>query len=369
MARWGLGAAAWADPAAHNVIHFGIRLSVEAALSGVGTITMCADVTGLPCAQRPSCPHCGLRGWLERTAHPTVACMEEVTALLARQGGIARQRDVRRAGMSRRCLRRALKEGRLRALTPHLVTNVAEPAADEQLRAAAIGLAATISHEDAALMWGIELATTPDRRHVTVGRNRSRRSHPGTRVHRADVDPDDRVERDGVWVTGILRTLLDLCRSRPIAEAVVVLDSALRLGRVSVEELTGALRDLPAGRGRDRVARALLLIDPRSGSVLETLCRVLLHQAGLCPDESQLVVRDSKGQWIGRVDFAWPTARLIVEADGFAFHADRKSFRADRRRGNALVLEGWKVLHFSWEDVLDHPDEVVAAVRTALGLP
>ena len=36
MARWGLGAAAWADPAAHNVIHFGIRLSVEAALSGLG---------------------------------------------------------------------------------------------------------------------------------------------------------------------------------------------------------------------------------------------------------------------------------------------------------------------------------------------
>ena len=60
MARWGLGAAAWADPAAHNVIHFGIRLSVEAALSGVGTITMCADVTGLPCAQHPSCPHSGL---------------------------------------------------------------------------------------------------------------------------------------------------------------------------------------------------------------------------------------------------------------------------------------------------------------------
>jgi len=161
-------------------------------------------------------------------------------------------------------------------------------------------------------------------------------------VHRAEVDPDDRVERDGVWVTGILQTLLDLCRSRPIAEAVVAVDSALRQGRVSVEELTGALRDLPAGRGRDRVARALLLIDPQSGSVLETLCRVLLHQAGLAPDETQLVVRDAQGRWIGRVDFAWPTARLIVEADGFAFHTDRKSLRADRRRGNALVLEGWR---------------------------
>ena len=305
--------------------------------------------------------------WLERTARATVIGMEEVTALLARQGGIARQRDVRRAGMSRRCLRRLLREGRLRALTPHLVTNVAAPAADEQLRAAAIGLAATISHEDAALMWGIELATTPDRRHVTVGRNRSGLQHPHTKVHRVDLSIDDRAQRDGVWVTVALRTLIDLCRTLPIAEAVVAVDSALRQNRVSVEELTGALRDLPAGRGRDRVARALLLIDPASGSVLETLCRVLLHQAGLAPDETQLVVRDSKGRWIGRVDFAWPDQLLVVEADGFAFHADRESYRTDRRRGNALVLEGWKVLRFSWEDVVDRPDEVVAAVRAALG--
>ncbi len=247
------------------------------------------------------------------------------------------------------------------------MTNVAAPAADEQLRAAAIGLRATISHEDAALMWGIELATTPDLRHVTVGRNRSRLRHAQTRVHRADLSPDDRIQRDGVWVTVALRTVIDLCRTLPVAEAVVAVDSALRQGQVSVEELTGALRDLPAGRGRDRVARALLLIDPASGSVLETLCRVLLHQAGLAPDETQLDVRDSKGRWIGRVDFAWPDELLVVETDGFAFHADRESYRTDRRRGNALLLAGWRVLRFSWEDVVERPDEVVAAVRAALG--
>ena len=293
--------------------------------------------------------------------------MEQVTALLARQGGIARQRDVRRAGMSRRCLRRLLLEGRLRALTPHLVTNVTAPAPDEQLRAAAIGLAATISHEDAALMWGIELATPPQLRHVTVGRNRSGLRHAHTRVHRAYLSADDRIQLDGVWVTVALRTLIDLCRTLPVAEAVVAVDSALRQDRVSVEELTGALRDLPAGRGRDRVARALLLLDPASGSVLETLCRVLLHQAGLAPAETQLDVRDSKGRWIGRVDFAWPDQLLVVETDGFAFHADRQSYRTDRRRGNALVLEGGRVLRFSWEDVVERPDEVVATVRAALG--
>jgi very-short-patch-repair endonuclease len=58
----------------------------------------------------------------------------------------------------------------------------------------------------------------------------------------------------------------------------------------------------------------------------------------------------------------------VVETDGFAFHADRTTYRADRRRGNALVLAGWRVLRFSWEDVVHSPDGVVADVRAALAL-
>ncbi len=114
------------------------------------------------------------------------------------------------------------------------------------------------------------------------------------------------------------------------------------------------------------MARVLRLIDPESGSVLESMCRALLTLAGLAPEQTQLVVRDGADRWIGRVDFAWPEQRLVVETDGFAFHADRRSYRADRRRGNALVLAGWGVLRFSWEDVVEHPDEVVVAVRAAL---
>ena len=72
------------------------------------------------------------------------------------------------------------------------------------------------------------------------------------------------------------------------------------------------------------------------------------------------------GRVLGRVDFAWPEQRLVVETDGFAFHADRRSYREDRRRNNALVLAGWRVLRFSWEDVLHDPAHVVEVVRTAL---
>lgn len=292
--------------------------------------------------------------------------MDAVETLLAAQGGVARRRDVLKAGLSRRRLARLVREGRLRMLTPHLVTNVAQPAPDETLRALAVGLDGTVSHEDAALLWGMELATTPEKRHVTVGRDRSRLSRPGTTVHRSDLANDERVLRDGLRLTSALRTVLDLCRSLPLHEAVVVTDSALRRELVTVEELTGALRDLAPGVGRQRIARVLQLIDPESGSVLESLCRVLLAQAGLAPEETQLVVRTRAGQRIGRVDFAWPSAGLVVETDGFAFHADRDSYRKDRRRGNALVLAGWQVLRFSWEDVVHQPEEVVAAVREAL---
>lgn len=100
------------------------------------------------------------------------------------------------------------------------------------------------------------------------------------------------------------------------------------------------------------MALAFRLVDPDCGSVLESLCRVLLLLAGLGPVETQLVVRSRTGQFVGRVDFAWSKERLVVETDGFAFHADRRAYRADRRRGNALVLAGWRLLRFSWEDVV-----------------
>lgn len=259
-----------------------------------------------------------------------------------------------------------MRQGRLRLLTPHPVTNVDQPRPDEALVAAAVALQATVSHEHAALMWGMELAADAPGPTVTVGRDRSRATHKGARVRRSKLADGERVERDGVLVTTALRTVLDLCRSLPLPEAVAVADSALRRELVTVEELTAALCRLPAGVGRQRVARVLGLVDPECGSVLESLARVLLVQAGLGPEQTQLVVRTAAGGWIGRVDFAWPTARLVVEVDGFAFHADRASYRSDRRRGNALVLAGWRLLRFSWEDVVAHPDEVVAAVREAL---
>lgn len=147
---------------------------------------------------------------------------------------------------------------------------------------------------------------------------------------------------------------------------MAAVDSALRQGLIGLDDLVAASDALPAARGRSDVRRAVALADPRSGSVLESALRVLLALAGLLPPESQHVVRDAGGRFLGRVDFAWPRHRLVVETDGYAFHADRASYRSDRRRTNALVLAGWTVLRFSWEDVLHDPEHVVTSVRAAL---
>lgn len=224
------------------------------------------------------------------------------------------------------------------------------------------GHGAALSHELAAVMAGIELLAEPVRR-LTVPRNRSRLVVPGWEVRRSDLPADD-VEMVGdLRVAALLRTLTDLCRILTTAHAVVAVDSALRQGLVHVEELslTSAF-----GRGCDRVRAVGRLVDPGSGSVLESLLRVLLAQAGLPAPATQYVINDAHGRFIGRVDFCWPETRLVVEADGFAFHSDREAYRNDRRRLNELERLGWRVLRFSWEDVVDRPESVVALVRACL---
>jgi very-short-patch-repair endonuclease len=65
-------------------------------------------------------------------------------------------------------------------------------------------------------------------------------------------------------------------------------------------------------------------------------------------------------------DFAWPESRVVVETDGWAAHGTPYAFRADRARTNALQLQGWTVLRFTWQDLTDRPAQVAATVRRAL---
>lgn len=165
---------------------------------------------------------------------------------------------------------------------------------------------------------------------VIVPRCRSRVHLPGVWVHRADLCGADVEVRAGIRLTAPLRTALDVARTRPHVEGVTTADSLLRSALLELAELQEAARALPRARGRPRAVAVSAAADPRSGSVLESVARVLLASHGLRPPRCQYEVLDPSGAFVARVDFCWPQARLIVEVDGFAFHADRESYRRDR---------------------------------------
>ncbi|HWQ87867.1 endonuclease domain-containing protein [Brevundimonas sp.] len=66
------------------------------------------------------------------------------------------------------------------------------------------------------------------------------------------------------------------------------------------------------------------------------------------------------------VDFACLSARLIVEADG-GDHALRMF--DDAKRDAWLTSQGFRVLRFSNSDILARPNDVLAAIRNAVGKP
>lgn len=160
-----------------------------------------------------------------------------------------------------------------------------------------------------------------------------------------------------------LRTAIDIARFEPLPESVVALDVLLARGLVRSDELVAATRALPVGRGSRRARTAVDLADERAESPPESRLRVLLRLAGLTPSP-QYEIRGPGGRFIARVDLAFPGHRVAIEYDG-AWHGAAGQLARDRRRLNALVEAGWRVLHLTAAD-LREPAAVVAAVRRLL---
>ena len=195
----------------------------------------------------------------------------------------------------------------------------------------------------AARRHGLDVLTDPERPHVAVPRNRGTRSALAV-VHRGDT------VGSGPLVP-LLDALAPAARCLPAVDSVVMVDSGLRQGKVRV----GALRRRLRGPGSVEARRILALADGRSGSVIETVLRLALRQAGL-PLDLQVLVPG-----LGRVDLVvggW----LVVEVDGFAYHSERAQYRADRERANGLAGRGYVLLRFTYEDVMYRLPETVAYV-------
>ncbi len=226
-------------------------------------------------------------------------------------------------------------------------------------RRTAHALSAVLSHRSAAAHWGWEQKLTDLPPEVTVPRNRKVVARPEVTVHWADLSPGD--VRQGV--TSRRRTLADCLRSLPLDEALSIADSALRHHDVGQEELREIAAAL-TGPGSARARHVAALADPRSANPFEsTLRAIALDVAGLALEPQVPIVLPSAGT--AYVDLADRRLKIVAEADSFGWHGSRQALWRDCRRYNRLVLLGWLVLRFAWEDVMFHPDYVRECLKVA----
>lgn len=274
-----------------------------------------------------------------------------VTAVLYRLGGQASWRELDEV-VSRRRLDRALAAGDVVRLARGRYGLPELP--DATSVAARVG--GVVSHLSAAQHYRLSLLSPPVQSHVTVRAN----AHPdipdGVRVSWRTLGSSD---VDGN-VTTALRTVLDCAADLSFPEALAVADQALKFGLVTAEALSTAASRW-AGRRRAAVLAVARHADGRAAGPFESALRALAVEAG-CPDfEPQVEIR--AGRRRVRVDLADRRRRIVLEADSFEWHGDRKALRRDCRRYDELVRAGWVVLRFAWEDVMGDPGWVAAVIR------
>ncbi len=215
--------------------------------------------------------------------------------------------------------------------------------------AAASGLAAA---------WWLGLTTSaPGLVEVTVPRNSHGRSGPGAQVRRRDLCIADVIEHRGLRVTSPSLTVLEAAAWA--SDGPAVMDAALR-NRVTLTELQ---RTHERNRGRHGSATARKLLESAAGGARSEAERVavrLLIAAGITGWQVNFPV----GRYI--VDIAFPAQRVAIEIDGWAFHSSHKDFQQDRSRQNKLALQGWQVLRFTWLDLTQRPQRVLAEINAAI---
>jgi very-short-patch-repair endonuclease len=294
-----------------------------------------------------------------------------VADIAAAQHGVFARSQVAGFGGTKDLIRNRCAAGRWAEVAPHVFCLAGAPPTWRQaLMAASLawGVGAVVSHRAAAALW--RLAGFESRAvEITVPRGRDRRG-PGT-VHRNALHPVDVTMLDRIPVTTPARTLIDIASTSPPEVVEEALDDALRRGLVTIPRLRWRLDGL--GRGRPGVGVMRKLIDTREPAVpildstFERRLLRRLREAGLPEPVLQYEIR-RHGRVVARVDFAYPEARLAIEADGYRWHSGRARWNHDRRRANELTLLGWRIIHVTWDDFAERSDQVVAAVRRALAV-
>jgi Protein of unknown function (DUF559) len=201
---------------------------------------------------------------------------------------------------------------------------------------------------------------------VTLTRDRVsgyRGSKTGIRLTAAELPPSHIAVKYGLRVTTPARTVVDLARVLPFRAGVVTADHALEMRLVTKDELRAVLATCNRWPGVKRAVEVVEFANGLSESALESIARVAFRDLGLPPPELQVWVEHER--FAGRADFLWRDTNTIGEADGALKYENPSRARRQLWRDSRLRDAGFEVVHFTWQEITDTPEQVAASIRTA----
>ena len=203
---------------------------------------------------------------------------------------------------------------------------------------------AVLSHTTAGALWGVTKPETA----IEVTTPRKLRPRAGLVAHRTRrLDPADRTTIDGIPVTSLHRTLVDLADLLSESRLAQAIHEAEVARLFDLKQLEAALSRVPGRKGRHRLRRACeqYRAPPVTRSDAEVLFHAFLAETGIRAPQANA----TRGGY--ELDCFWPKANVNIEVDGAATHRTTAAFYADRRRDRALQREGVTVIRVTWADL------------------
>jgi len=188
----------------------------------------------------------------------------------------------------------------------------------------------------------------------------------GILIHRESLADDEVCVVRGISTTTPARTAFDLGRRGRLTQAVIRLDAlanATGLKPDDVDDLIG--RHLGA-RGLVQLREVVDLMDGGAESPQETRTRLLLIAAGFRRPQTQILVCDQFGYFVGRIDMGWPEFKVGVEYDGPQHWAGPAEHARDIERLNDLEAQGWTIIRLTRDILRYRPGTVLLRVRDAM---
>lgn len=300
------------------------------------------------------------------SVHDDAMGTAQIRVLISRQDGLVTRAQARAAGLSDRQIAGLLNR---RELVRTLPTVFRDPSVAltprARIRAAWLwgGERSVIGGASAAFLWR-QISEPPTAVTLVIDPSRRLRSRKGLIVVRRKVLLHDVLNVEGIRVLDESSAMVDLLLEQGLG-ATAALDRQLQRRRMTLHELQRSVDRLKGQRGTRGALLALAGATDGAEAESERRCVALLRAHGLTGWVCNATVRVS-GERQVRPDFAFLAEKVAIEIDGWAWHSDPERFKSDRERQNALLLDGWLVLRFTWHDIVHEPERVVREVRAAL---